>query len=379
MLHMGDVGNYSAESLRIMAKQKKEQKGERPSLRTIAEHINLSPATISLALRGDTSIPPETRERVITAAEDLNYEYVPRVKKSEKIQLRRLAFVMHDYGDNPVTANPFYSHILSGAEQACRQQQVSLSFVVLQHDHPVTEELPPVLTHDVEGILLPSPYPLPLIKRLNRESDCSIVLIDNIFPESPYDAIMADDFGGAYQAVRFLIQSGHKHILMLTGRVPHSKVVPSFEARCQGYRTACSEADISPLTPVASPLNTILYSGEELECFKKWLKGVLERVPQLTAFFCVTDFHAVNVINALGSIGYRVPEDISVVGFDDLNFASIHQPPLTTIHSFKESMAHVAVERLLARLEGDDSPPQYIYLGTELIVRNSTGPPSARQ
>lgn len=358
-----------------MTKQKKERKGGRPSLRTIAEHINLSPATVSLALRGDTSIPPETRERVFAAAEDLNYEYVPRVKKSEKIQFRRLAFVMHNYGDNPVTANPFYGHILSGAEQACRQQHVSLSFVVLQHNHPITEELPPVLTHDVEGILLSSPYPLPLIKRLHRESDCAIVLIDNIFPESPYDTVMADDFGGAYQAIRFLIQSGHEHILMLTGHVPNSETVPSFEARCQGYRTACSDADISSLDPVVSPLNTILYSEEELEYFQKWLKGMLERFSQLTAFFCVTDFHAVNVMNALNSLGYQVPEDISVVGFDDLNFASIHQPPLTTIHSFKESMAHVAVERLLARIEGDDSPPQYIHLGTELIVRGSAGPP----
>lgn len=88
-----------------------------PNLRAIAERVALSLTAVSLALRGDNSIPLETRQRVLLAAEELNYEYVPRPRKSSQKRLLRIAFVIHDYGDHPVTANPFYGHILTGVEQ----------------------------------------------------------------------------------------------------------------------------------------------------------------------------------------------------------------------------------------------------------------------
>jgi LacI family transcriptional regulator len=108
-------------------KQEKASKRERPNLRTIADLIDLSPTAVSLALRGDSSIPVETRQRVLDAAEKLNYNYVPRTRKSGQTRLRRLVYVIHDYGDQSVTVNPFYGHILVGVEQACRQQRASVS------------------------------------------------------------------------------------------------------------------------------------------------------------------------------------------------------------------------------------------------------------
>jgi DNA-binding LacI/PurR family transcriptional regulator len=237
----------------MRTKQQQETRRNRPNLRTIAERVDLSPTAVSLALRGDSSIPLETRQRVLTAAEELDYKYIPRSRKSGQKRLRRLVFVIHDYGDQSVTANPFYGHILTGVEQACRQKHASLSFVVLQHDYPKTTALPPVLTHELDGILLTSPYPPELIKRISREASGQIVLIDNIYPGSPYDSVMADDFGGAYLATQHLIACGHQQIVLLTGTIQHPTIIPSFQQRYWGYCAACSAAGISPLPPAVFP------------------------------------------------------------------------------------------------------------------------------
>jgi LacI family transcriptional regulator len=357
-----------------MSSTKDKATRKRPNLRTVAEHVALSPATVSLALRGDASIPAETRERILTAAVQLNYEYVPRVKKSDPVQIRRIAFVMRDFGDRPVTANPFYGDILSGTELSCREQHVSLNFVIVRHDHAISSMLPPVLTHDdVDGILLASPYPAALIRRISRESGCPIVLIDNVFPGCPHDSVMADDFGGAYQLVAHLIEHRHTQIAMLTGYAQSFPHVPSFQERYRGYLAACADGGVTALAPISVPVNVDAHPEVELEAMKKWVADLMRRKPQITAFFAVADRFALAFLAAVNDLGIEVPARLSVVGFDDVPQTCFTQPPLTTIHSFREQMAELALARLLARIDGDDLPPQHIKLGTELVVRESSG------
>lgn len=357
-----------------MTKQKHETRTGRPNLRIVAEHVNLSPATVSLALRGDASIPPETRERVLAAAEELNYEYVPRAKKADRIHIQRIAFVMQDYGDRPITANPFYGHILSSTEQVCREKQVSLSFVIVRHEHPLSEMLPPVITHDAGGILLASPYPPALVRRISRESSCPIVLIDNYFPGCSHDSITADDYGGAYQAVSHLAELGHTHIAMLTGYEGDIDTIPSFQERYRGYLKVCSEANIDPYSPIAIGARVDPFPESDIETMVAWEKNLLKRHPEITAFFCAADRFALGVIAGLRRLHIDVPGKISVTGFDDTPESEASTPSLTTIHSDRDMMAKLAVKRLLARINGDDMPPQYITVGTKLQVRDSTGP-----
>jgi LacI family transcriptional regulator len=364
---------------KLKTPQNKKNGRPRPTLRTIADHVDLSPTTVSLALRGDESIPLETRQRILDVAGELHYEYVPRPRKSKQKRLRRLAFVIHDYGDHPITANPFYGHVLAGVEQTCREQHAGLNFVVLQHEYLQTSALPPVLTHDLDGILLASPYPPELIHRIYRESGCPVVLLDNIFPRSPYDSVMADDFGGAYQATQHLLELGHRHIVLFTGTIQHPTIIPSFQRRYWGYCAACSEAGIEPLPPVEFPsrLNReLLALTDHHQGVQQWLTGLLDTYsPRPTAFFGVCDVFALAILRALQDAGWRVPEEYSVIGFDDYDISRIGSPALTTIHSYKRAMAWTAVERLLARIEGDTSPARYIALTTELVVRESTGAP----
>lgn len=351
-------------------------KPKRISLRTIAKQVDLSPAAVSLALRGDSSIPPETRRRILAVAEELNYEYVPQGQKVAKVRVRRLAFVVKNYGDEPVTNNPFYGYILSGAEQICREQHVSLSFVLLPHEYPVTEDLPLVLLQDLEGILITSPYPKAFIKRISRESGCPLVLIDNVFPGSPFDSVMADDFGGGYQATEHLLDAGHTQIVVVTARTGNPDIPPSYQERYRGYCAACTAAGVRPLPPAVIPAisDQEIPSRNDQKAFQTWVQRLLEHASRPTAFFGAGDTIAMRVLTALQQLGVPVPQHCSVVGFDDLDHSKMATPPLTTINPHKPQLGRVAVEQLLARLDGKDAPPQYITLGTELVVRESSGP-----
>ncbi len=347
----------------------------RPSIRTIAREVNLSPTTVSLALRNDSSIPAETRERVLAAAARLNYIYRPRSSRRRAPALKQIAFLLHAFGDVPVVANPFYGWVLSGAEVACRNNYANLNFMVLRLDHRPEEPLPAPLAGKLDGLLAVGPYPRAIIERLIRETERPLVLVDNMFPDLPFDSVMADDFGGAYQAIQHLIQLGHTRIAVVTGRHPEDHLLaPSYQERYRGYLAACQDAGLPalPLWIIPDEINVMIESGRaELQ---EWLRPRLQGAEAPTALFCTGDHYAHAVLIVLNNLGIRVPADCSVASFDDIHIASMLIPSLTTVHVYKQAMGQIAVERLLARLNGDDTPRQIILVGTRLMIRQSTGP-----
>ncbi len=123
---------------------------------------------------------------------------------------------------------------------------------------------------------------------------------------------------------------------------------------------------------ITLPPEAEVSSYQDFHSYRHWIETLLAAGP--TAFFCGADLYSLHIIGMLNRLGLNVPDDISVASFDDVHFATMSHPTLTTIHSFKRSMARVAVERLLARIEGDDLPPLHVSVGVKLIIRESTGP-----
>lgn len=346
----------------------------RSTIRTVAEYLNLSPTTVSLALRGDSSIPAETRNRVLAAAKELDYHYVSRARKtSERERLKRFVYCVKDYGDTPVVANPFYGQVMNGAQQASQEQGANLSFVAMEHDYPDSQELPPALTHDVDGIIMSSPYLERVINRVAKVSGVPIVLVDNTYPSCPYDTIMADDFGGGYQVTRHLLNLGHTYIRMITGFTLNPDVPPSFRERYRGYFAACEDAGITPLPPALIPNEIEANNIRRTDLYKAWIKELIETETCITAFFCASDLYAIRTQQALQTLGYTIPDDYSVVGYDDYETSSLVNPPLTTIHSYKRAMGAAAVRQLFARIAGDAMPPLYITVGANMRMRASSG------
>jgi len=355
-----------------MTKDRREKPGK-PTIRTVAEHVDLSPATVSLALRGDQSIPFDTRQRVLKAAEELNYDYKPRSQQGDRT-VTRIAFVAKDYGDYPMTLNPFYGQTLHGVELRCRVEKVDLSFVTLPQGFRESSPLPPALSQNLDGILLASPYPNWALDRLRRETGARIVLVDHSLPGQPYDSVMADDFGGGFQATQYLLEHGHTEIVAVTGKTPQPGPIPDFELRYWGYCAGCREVGVTPRPAAVLPSAANDFDNEHRgQALRAWLEPFLEEPSPPTAFFALGDVFAIGILSALRDLGYSVPEDVSVIGFDDTDISSVTNPPLTTVHVYKRMMGKMAVDRLLERVEGDDRPATRLRVGTDLVVRESVG------
>lgn len=345
---------------------------KRTNMRAVADYVDLSPTTVSLALRGDERIPLETRNRVLAAAAALNYHYAPRPRRSGKNDLRQIVYMVHDYGDRTVAANPFYGQILGSIEEQCRDWAANLSLVVLQQDHTPARPLPIQVQGEPDGILMASGYPRALVDRVAAAGNCPLVLIDNSFPAATVDSVMVDDYGGGYLVTRHLLELGHKTILPIASFTRNVQLPPSFRERYRGYCFACEEAGIvpEPLQLVPNEIRSPLESQRSE--YQSWLSTLVKRETPPTAIFALADHLAVVVLLSLQALGYQVPQDVAVAGFDDADMASLVNPPLTTYHSYKREIGRIAVERLMARIDGDVSPPLHITIGGHLVVRAST-------
>jgi LacI family transcriptional regulator len=226
----------------------------------------------------------------------------------------------------------------------------------------------------LDGLLVAGAYPRAIVERLSREVNVPMVLVDNVFQELPLDSVMADDIGGAYQAVRHLIELGHKRITVIAGRHPEDHLLaPSYKERYLGYLEACQDANLptAPIALIPDEINIMIESGRAI--LHHWLKPLLDVPEPPTAFFCTADHYANAILIALNNLGILVPAGISVASFDDINIASMLIPSLTTVHVNTYAIGYIATERLLARIHGDQGPRQKITVGTHLVVRNSAG------
>lgn len=324
-------------------------------LQDIADYLHVSRATVSLALRESPQIGEETRARVHEAATKLGY--IGRVRKVRPTELRHVTFC------TPYeSSNNFYADILRAAEAECRERGITLHFVQLAEGFAVRD-----LNQfgDQHGILLVgriAEETVRQVKQLGRPT----LLIDNNLPNLGLDRVLTENIGAMQQAVAHLVAIGHRRIGFICGPEGH----PSFEERLLGYRRAVVKAGLTPIE--ISPSCSDEIDGER--AFARMLAAG-ER-PDVTALLVFNDEAAVAVIHRLQDHGYRVPEDVSVVGFDDVNIAQIVRPNLTTCAVSRELLGRWGVRCLHSRALNPTAITQALSFDTTLVVRSSTAPPA---
>lgn len=333
-----------------------------PTILDVAEVSGLSKSTVSNVIRGSGQVSAETRRRVLEAIADLGYR--PNVLARNLVQ-RRTSTVGLVVGD---LANPFYSELAKLVEQ--RASEAGFSTMICNTDgHPASEaeRIESLLEHRVAGIImlqfsgegaiidevLAQGVPLTVVSCREERTDC----------------VTMDDRAGAELAVRHLIDLGHRRIAYLSSGL----VEPTTDAiRFDGYRRALLEAGL-----VASA--GLVLRSEEPAYLRadRDLRAEVERVladpDPPTAFFVSNDLVAVDLIETLEEGGLRVPEDVSVVGFDDIAIAGLARVSLTTVVQPREELARLGMEFLVRRIEaGDELPLQQVRLTPALVVRGST-------
>ncbi len=334
------------------------------TLRDVARLAGVSIGTASQALNNRPNVLPETRQRVLKAAQSLGY--VAPVTSAERRPLISTIGMLtkHDYGPPP-ELNLFFSHVQAGVEMECRAHKINLMFSAIEVDQsnrPI--EWPRMIDNrQIDGLLLIGANIDAVVHGLRRKLGTPIVLVDSYAPGYHFDSVLIDNIGGAMQAVSYLIDCGHQHIGLI-GTNPTSP--PDILERREGYRRALHMRGITR--------EYIEDSQMEQGDGYRAVRNLLKANPQVSAVFVANDDTALGVMNAARDMGLNVPGDLSVVGFDDIELAREAHPALTTVHVHKTWLGRLAVQRLIERAQYPDQPRITVTVATHLVERESTAP-----
>jgi LacI family transcriptional regulator len=346
--------------------------GRRVTIGDVARESKTSVSTVSLVLRSKPGIGLETRRRVLEAARALGYQrQSPAPASVGQATLNIGLFLRASTRSRDVglpIVNPFYSWVVAGIDAAARQQQHNLLYATLPVDHDNRPlDLPRhLLGQKLDGVLLVGAFGEDSIDEIGAGCSAPIVLVDAPAGAHRYDAVVSDNEAGAYAAVTHLVDLGHQHIALVAPPLPAD---PVFRQRRAGYLRVLDEHGLQPhlIDEVQAPDDT----GPAMA-------SLLLQHPEITAVFGSNDAFAIGALRGAQALGLRVPEDLSVVGFDDIEISGQTAPPLTTMAVDKLSMGLLGVQLLSHRLAWPDAATTLITLRPRLTVRQSTAEPASR-
>jgi len=328
------------------------------SIKEIAKEANVSPATVSKALNQRKDISEATRQRIIRIAE--SHDFVPSsLGRNLKNQRTENIGVIFCRESQPLSANPFYSRVLEGIEAELAMNNYNLVLHLLPNDY--TGTLPKMLREgQVDGVILAGVLRPDFIQRL-RNLSVGAVLVDPKIIINDFSQILIDNEHGAFQAVEHLIRCGHKRIGFISGNLDRL----SFIERFKGYKKALQYYKIE--------FEQELVQSGGLEQGYEHTRKLIQMDNPPTAIFAANDINAIYGYKAVKDSGLRIPEDISVIGFDDIELAKISSPPLSTIRVYKEEMGSIAVRILLQIINNELGKPVITLVPTKLVERESVG------
>jgi len=331
---------------------------QRIQQREIAARAGVSISTVSRVLNGVTGISETLQQRVLSAAAELGYQGI-----ADTIQRKvQSVTLLTDLPLEPLL-DPFHADILSGVEAECRRQGIHMSYAATSAGSTSsTFVLERIKQNRVGGIILLSVDDSLLIEQCIALG-VPIVLINAEHPGLPIDTFLPDNQFGPLLAMRHLIEQGHRRILHLTHIVRRT-----IQRRHEAYRAALEEAGI-PYDP-ALVVDTNISAEGGYEVTKRILA---ENKLDFTAIFCANDITAIGVLRAMQEAGRSVPEDVSVVGYDDIAMAAFLSPPLTTVRIEREELGSLAVRRLIERATSPILTPIRVELAARLVKRQSVG------
>lgn len=335
---------------------------KRPTSIDVAKLAGVSRTTVSFVLNNipDSNIPETTRQKVIGAAKQLNYHPNASGRKLASGKSKMLGLVRLQSTEQ-VFNDAFLLQVFVGIEQAASQMGFH---VLLKHlDHEKADEYSQLITENhVDGIILSGPLQNdPELIKLHNEGVPIILLGQMSNTDIPFVDVNAEL--GSRNAVEHLISCGHKRIAMITNaKLEYS----SAQQRKNGYLTALKNQNIQVDEELIKEGDFTPASGYAA------MKELLTISPAPTAVFVASDVVAIGAIQAIKKAGLRIPQDIEIIGFDDIPMAEFFDPPLSTVRLPAYDLGRVAGEKLIKMILSDESDQPGVLLETELILREST-------
>jgi LacI family transcriptional regulator len=332
----------------------------KPTIYDVARAAGVSIATVSKVINNTGRISDKTRKKVHKVMEELRYQ--PSIVASALTgkRMNTIGLLIKDL------ANPFFAEVARAVED--RGQELGFSVVMCSTDNDSDKEagyIALLKQKKVDGIIVAAGFRNETMLRELIRENFPVALISQEIPELAIDSVSVDDYQGGYQVTDHLISLGHRHIAMIAedGR--------SSFGRIRGYRQALEDAGI--------PFDELRLIRCEASVEEGYRNGgyFLDSLKPLTAIFASNDLLAVGVMKAARERGIRIPDDLSVVGFDNTILAAFVDPPLTSVAQPIQDMGRQVVDCLVQRIEGEHKLKQRVVLLPELVIRKSTGPAKA--
>jgi LacI family transcriptional regulator len=336
---------------------KNGQTSNKVTLQELAEHIQLTKGTVSAVLNGAPAakrIPQHTKDRIFAAAERLSYR--PNFFARGLVQKRAfmVGVITEEIGD------AYGAMVISGIEAILRQHKYLFVTAAHRHEAPRLQEYLDVLpTRGVEGIItvdttIRRPVSLPVVSVAGHRR---VTGVTNIVLDHKHAAVLA---------LNHLADLGHREIVYFRGQ--------SFSSdSAERWNSICAVA--AKLGIAVRPELTVQLSMDDPSPHPAYelMSALLAKTRKFTAVFAYNDISAIGAMRALREAGLRVPEDVSVVGFDDIRDAAYHVPSLTTVRQPLRKMGEIAAQTLVDRIEGRTTSARQIAIEPELVIRESTG------
>lgn len=322
----------------------------------VAEKAEVSVNTASRAINNKPDINLETKKRVLQIAKELGYV---RNDTAVALRTRKTGTIGVVIADN---RNPFYAEVLNGMEVAAREKNYHIILANTQRDYRKEEEaINLLLAKRVDGLLItPVQDRDDDIKNL-IEANIPFVVVGRDFENIEVDAVYNDEVKGGFLAAEYLIKKGHKRIALINGFLYKSPA----KGRLEGYKKALNKYRISLDESLISVGDINIEDGYERT------KQMLEKNLDFTAIFAYNDMMAFGAMQAIKEKSLRIPEDIGLVGYDDILFSSLISPALTTIRLKKQELGVESVKLLFSRINGSREKTKKIMLDVELVKRKT--------
>lgn len=332
---------------------------KRATIRDVANAAGVSLSTVSRVLHHHPAVDRDLQKRVMDAIEQLGYQPNRSAQRLRSQVSSVIGLVISDI------ENPFFTSIVRGVEDIAYGHQMTVVLCNTDEDPRKQERYVDVMMEERVAGLIIAPANGDSLASLDRlqQSGIPIVLLDRNIGVNKLDAVSVDNKAAAYAATRHLIDLGRKHIALVNGVTK----IKTFEDRYRGYRQALAEANIK------LHRNHVVEVRPNIERSREATLELLQASPRPDAIFAGNNLITIGVLKAVKQCGLKIPEEVALVGFDDMPWSSELCPPITSVAQPAYELGQEAARLLIRRLQTPNGFQQTVMLHTRLIVRESCG------
>jgi LacI family transcriptional regulator len=345
----------------------KAKSKKKVTIKDVASHANASMSTVSMVVNGKGYVSDEKRKDILSSIRALNYVPSATARNLASNRTNNIGFILRE--SHFTLSEPFYTRIFLGTEFEAKNHNYYVLLSTVTDEYEKGVDTPRLLKErNVDGIIIAGKVDKGLLQEV-EDSGIPFVLVD--YQYKSYPSIAVDNINSGIEAVRYLIEKKHSEIAFVGADIKH----PSISGRLEGYQLAMLKAgykDVNNLVYVAEDESPTLQTGFEIA------EKIFDSPNKPTAVFCANDALALGLMKCAEHRGINIPEEVAVIGFDDVEGAKFSSPKLTTIRVFKEQIGELALSHLAELLE--DTPSKnskfersnhMLTVPTELVIRES--------